>query len=390
MIFDRELASFTNLKFTLDHTDGAARAGIISTDHGDIPTPMFMPVGTQGTVKAIEPRELREIGARIILGNTYHLYLRPGMEVIEKAGGLHAFAAWDQPILTDSGGYQVFSLADLRGIDPDGVQFRSHHDGSTHKFTPESVIDIQRSLGSDIMMVLDECAAYPCDEGYARRSHELTLQWATRCRHRWEGTTPRYGVKQSLFAIVQGSTYPNLREESASALVRMDFDGYAIGGLSVGEPVEEMYSITSLCTGILPAGKPRYLMGVGTPENILESIERGIDLFDCVMPTRNARNALLFTREGKLNLRNAACAADLSPPDAECDCYTCKNFSRAYLRHLIKAEEILGLQLATLHNLAFYLWLVGAARKAIIEGAYRVWKRRMLERMARSSLNHNM
>ncbi len=389
MIFARDLASFTDLKFTLDHTDGAARAGTLSTGHGDVPTPMFMPVGTQGTVKAIEPRELREIGARIILGNTYHLYLRPGTEIIEKAGGLHAFAAWDRPILTDSGGYQVFSLADLRGIDPDGVVFRSHHDGSTHRFTPESVIDIQRSLGSDIAMVLDECVAYPCDESSARRSHELTVRWADRCRGGWEKTTPRYGVSQSLFGIVQGSTYPQLREESASALTAMNFEGYAIGGLSVGEPVEEMYAITSLCTGILPAGKPRYLMGVGTPENVLESIERGIDLFDCVMPTRNARNALLFTRDGKLNIRNAACAADFSPPDAECECYTCQHFSRSYLRHLIKAGEILGLQLATLHNLAFYLWLVGAARDAIMEGKYRTWKGKILERMSRNSLNDN-
>ncbi len=380
MIFARDLASFINLEFSLDHTDGAARAGLLSTDHGDIPTPMFMPVGTQGTVKAIEPRELKEIGARVILGNTYHLYLRPGMEVIEKAGGLHAFASWDRPILTDSGGYQVFSLSDLRGIDPEGVEFRSHHDGSLHRFTPESVIDIQRSLGSDIMMVLDECAPYPCDESYARRAHDLTLRWAERSRDRLEKTA-RHGASQSLFAIVQGSTYPGLREESSSALVKMDFDGYAIGGLSVGEPVEEMYAITSLCTAILPARKPRYLMGVGTPENILESIGRGIDLFDCVMPTRNARNALLFTRDGKLNLRNAACAADFSPPDAECSCYTCRNFSRAYLRHLIKAGEILGLQLATLHNLAFYLWLVGAAREAIQEGNFQSWKGEILGRM---------
>jgi queuine tRNA-ribosyltransferase len=372
------------LKFALAHIDGSARAGLITTDHGEIPTPMFMPVGTQGTVKAIEPRELREIGARIILGNTYHLYLRPGTAVIEEAGGLHAFASWDWPILTDSGGYQVFSLSDLRGIDPDGVQFTSHHDGSIHRFTPESVIDIQRSLGSDIMMVLDECPAFPCDEAYAARSHELTVRWAARCRERWEKTTERYGASQALFAIVQGSTYPALREASAQSLVAMNFDGYAIGGLSVGEPIEAMYEMTAFCTGMLPADRPRYLMGVGTPENILESIERGIDLFDCVMPTRNARNALLFTRNGRMNLRNARFANDFAPPDEECSCYTCRNFSRAYLRHLIKAGEILGLQLATLHNLAFYLWLVGGAREAIIDGRFRPWKTAVMQRMVRS------
>ena len=371
------------MNFTLAHIDGSARAGLLVTDHGEIPTPMFMPVGTQGTVKAIEPRELREIGARIILGNTYHLYLRPGTAVIEEAGGLHAFAAWNGPILTDSGGYQVFSLSDLRGIDPDGVQFTSHHDGSTHRFTPESVIDIQRSLGSDIMMVLDECPPYPCDEEYAARSHELTARWAARCRERWEATSPRYGASQALFAIVQGATYPALREASVEALVGMNFDGYAIGGLSVGEPVEAMYELTSLCTGMLPADRPRYLMGVGTPENILETIERGIDLFDCVMPTRNARNAMLFTRTGRMNLRNARFASDFAPPDAECGCYTCQNFSRAYLRHLVKAGEILGLQLCTLHNLALYIWLVGAAREAIAEGRFRTWKTALLRRMTR-------
>jgi queuine tRNA-ribosyltransferase len=344
---------------------------------------MFMPVGTRGTVKAIEPRELQEIGARIIVGNTYHLSLRPGTAVIEKAGGLHRFSGWDRPILTDSGGYQVFSLADLRGIDPDGVQFKSHHDGSLHRFTPESVIDVQRSLGSDIMMVLDECPAYPCEEGYAARSHMLTLRWAALSRERWAQTASLYGAKQALFAIVQGSTYPALREASARALIGMDFEGYALGGLSVGEPAETMYAITSLCDLMLPPEKPRYLMGVGTPENILESIERGIDLFDCVMPTRNARNALLFTHLGRINLRNAQFANDFSPPDPDCKCYTCRNFSRAYLRHLIKAGEILGLQLATLHNLAFYLWLVGAAREAILHRRYGQWKAELVGRMMR-------
>jgi queuine tRNA-ribosyltransferase len=371
-----------NSEFRLLHSNGSARAGVLRTDHGDIPTPIFMPVGTHGTVKAIEPRELDEIGARIILGNTYHLYLRPGSEIIERAGGLHSFIGWDRPILTDSGGYQVFSLSELRGIDPDGVAFKSHHDGSFHRFTPESVIDIQRSFGSDIMMVLDECAPFPCTEEYATQSNELTLRWAERCRNRLEQTQPRYGRGQTLFGIVQGGVFPRVREMSARSLLTMEFEGYAIGGLSVGEPVETMYSITSLCTSILPADKPRYLMGVGAPENIIESIERGIDLFDCVMPTRNGRNALLFTRRGRMNLRNAAYAADFAPVDPECECYTCRNFTRAYLRHLFKAGEILGLQLATLHNLSFYLWLTQSAREAVLGDRFETWKRDTLMAMS--------
>jgi queuine tRNA-ribosyltransferase len=343
-----------------------------------------MPVGTQGTVKAIEPRELEEIGARIILGNTYHLYLKPGVELIENAGGLHRFINWDRPILTDSGGYQVFSLPDFRGIDADGVQFKSHHDGSLHRFTPESVVDVQRSLGSDIMMVLDECPPFPCDEEYASASNTLTMQWAQRCRRRFEETGSRYGADQSLFAIVQGGVYPRLREVSANGLVAMNFDGYAIGGLSVGEPAETMYAMTSLCDALLPREKPRYLMGVGTPENIMEAIERGVDMFDCVLPTRNGRNAMLFTRSGKVNIRNAQSSTDLSPVDRECDCYTCTNFSRAYLRHLFKAREILGLQLATIHNLAFYLWLTRSAREAILRDRYTDWK---LEMLGKLSLN---
>jgi queuine tRNA-ribosyltransferase len=337
-----------------------------------------MPVGTQGTVKAIEPRELEEVGATIILGNTYHLYLRPGTGTIEKAGGLHRFMGWRGPILTDSGGYQVFSLSELRGIAENGVVFTSHLDGSEHTFTPEGVIDIQRSLGSDIMMVLDECTPFPCDEDYARRSLSLTLRWAERCRKRAEGTHEKYGMPQMLFGIVQGSTYPALREQSAQELAALDFPGYAIGGLSVGEPAEAMYRMTELCTDILPATKPRYLMGVGTPENILESIERGVDMFDCVMPTRNARNAVVFTRRGRLNMRNARHAEDMIPIDARCDCYTCRTFTRSYMRHLFKAKEILGLQLATIHNLAFYLWLVRGAREAILGGRYGSWKREML------------
>jgi queuine tRNA-ribosyltransferase len=376
------------LKFTLEHTDGLARAGTITTDHGTIPTPIFMPVGTQGTVKAVEPRELEEIGARIILGNTYHLYLRPGCDVMEQAGGLHQFSAWNRPILTDSGGYQVFSLSDLRGIDEDGVVFNSHIDGSSHRFTPEGVIDIQRSLGSDIMMVLDECAPSSCDEAYASKSHQLTLRWAERCRKRFQSTTPRYGHDQALFGIVQGSVFAHLREASARNLVEMEFDGYAIGGLSVGEPADVMYRMTGICTAILPGTKPRYLMGVGTPENILESIERGVDMFDCVMPTRNGRNAMVFTRHGRMNLRNARYATDFTAIDEECTCYACRTFTRAYLRHLTKAREILALQLASIHNLAFYLWLVRAAHEAICAGRFGEWKTGML-RMLASELDDN-
>jgi len=338
-----------------------------------------MPVGTQGVVKAIEPRELEEVGAKIILGNTYHLYLRPGTDIIERAGGLHRFAGWDHPILTDSGGYQVFSLSHLRGISEEGVHFKSHIDGSLHLFTPENVVDIQRSLGSDIMMVLDECTTYPCDEKYAARSNRMTIQWAERCKHQMERTSSKYLINQSLFAIVQGSVYGLLRENSAKALVSFGFDGYAIGGLSVGEPADLMYKMTEVCTSILPSDRPRYLMGVGTPENILESIERGIDMFDCVLPTRNGRNAVLFTRNGKLNMKNASFALEFMPPDADCQCYTCRNFTRAYIRHLFKAREILALQLATIHNLYFYLWLVRSAREAILMDRFIEWKAEMLE-----------
>lgn len=341
-----------------------------------------MPVGTQGAVKAVEPRELEEAGARIILGNTYHLYLRPGVGLIEKAGGLHAFMNWNRPILTDSGGYQVFSLIDLRGIAEEGVTFKSHIDGSTHHFTPEGVIDIERSLGSDIMMVLDECTPYPCEESYAQASNQMTLRWAERCRERAEHTRPLYGFHQALYGIVQGSVFPGLREESARGLVAMKFDGYAIGGLSVGEPAETMYRMTEICTSVLPTDRPRYLMGVGTPENIIESIARGVDMFDCVMPTRNGRNAVLFTRNGKLNMRNATHADDFSPVDEECPCYGCRNFTRAYLRHLFKAGEIMALQLASLHNLTFYLWLVRSAREAILDGRFAEWHPAMLSQLS--------
>jgi queuine tRNA-ribosyltransferase len=377
------------LKFSIAQSDGRARAGLITTGRGEIPTPAFMPVGTQGTVKAVEQRELLEIGARIILGNAYHLYLRPGTRLIEKAGGLHRLIGWERPILTDSGGYQVFSLAPLRRIAEEGVRFRSHIDGSEHLFTPEGVIDIERSLGSDIMMVLDECAPFPCKEEYARQSNEMTIRWAGRARERKERTQPLYGADQFLFAIVQGGTYGSIREDSARALSGMDFDGYAIGGLSVGEPEETMYGMTDLCTAILPVDRPRYLMGVGTPANILESIERGVDMFDCVLPTRNGRNAVLFTRNGKLNMRNAAHAGDFSPVDPACTCYGCRNFSRAYLRHLFKAGEILALQIASMHNLTFYHWLCTAAREAILGRNFAAWKETMLNALsARAADEH--
>lgn len=374
------------MQFTLQHTDGNARAGRLKTDRGEIPTPIFMPVGTQGTVKAVEQRELDELGAKVILGNTYHLYLRPGIELIQKAGGLHKFINWNKPILTDSGGYQVFSLSDLRGLEEEGVTFKSHHDGSLHKFTPEGVVEIQRALGSDFMMVLDECTPYPCNEEYARKSNEMTIRWAERCKNQFERTQPQYGFGQALFAIVQGSTYPVIREISTQKLAEMNFEGFAIGGLSVGEPLEDMYRITELCTSILPQEKPRYLMGVGTPENILESIERGIDMFDCVMPTRNGRNGLFFTRNGKINIKNAVHTNDFRPIDDECECYCCRNFTRAYIRHLVRAKEILALQLASIHNLTFYLWLVRSAREAILENRFTLWKAEQLKRLSAEAL----
>ncbi|MEX1274658.1 MAG: tRNA guanosine(34) transglycosylase Tgt [Bacteroidota bacterium] len=369
------------MKFSLVAQDGNARAGILETDHGLIETPIFMPVGTQGTVKAIEQRELLDLGAQIILGNTYHLYLRPGTPVLHAGGGLHSFMGWQHPILTDSGGYQVFSLANLREIEDEGVTFRSHLDGSEHVFTPESVIDIQRCLGSDIMMVLDECTPFPCEEGYAARSNERTIMWAERCKAAWTSSPPLYGHTQGLFGIVQGSVFREIRKQSARALVDIGFDGYAIGGLAVGEPVELLYEMTETCEAILPREYPRYLMGVGTPGNILEAVERGMDMFDCVLPTRNARNANLFTRAGTFNLRNSVFKTDFTPVDPECPCYLCKNFTRAYLRHLFLTKEILALQLATIHNLTYYLWLMREARKAILERRYASWKISMLQGM---------
>lgn len=374
------------MPFTLEHTDDVtdARAGRLDTAHGSIETPMFMPVGTVGSVKGVPPRALSgDIGAQIILANTYHLYLRPGPDVLEAAGGLHRFMQWDGPLLTDSGGYQVFSLADRRMLSEEGVTFRSHIDGSKHLFTPESVVDIQRAIGSDIMMVLDECPAGDVSEDYARTSNELTLRWAERCKRQWETTTPRYGHRQLLFAIVQGVVYPEIRRESARRLVAMDFPGYAIGGLSVGEPAKQMYAMTEVVTEILPSDKPRYLMGVGKPANLLESIARGVDLFDCVIPTRNGRNGTIYTTEGRINITNAQWARDFSPVDPGLDHYASQTFSKAYLRHLQKSGEILGLQIASQQNLAFYIWLMREARRAIREGRFASWKTDIQPRVSR-------
>ena len=365
------------LKLNIDSKDNnsKARAGWFETDHGKVETPIFMPVGTQGTVKAVDQNYLEhEIKAQIVLSNTYHLYLRPGMAILEAAGGLHKFMNWQKPILTDSGGYQVFSLSDLRKLKSNGVEFRSHLDGSKHFFTPEKVIEIQRSIGSDIMMVLDECAPYPCDYDYAKKSVELTSNWAISNKEAFEKSVPLYGHKQFQFGIIQGSIYKDLREKSANDLLKLDFDSYAIGGLAVGEPTEQMYELVDFTTDFIPQDRPRYLMGVGRPENILESIACGVDMFDCVMPTRNARNSNVFTWNGTLSMRNAKYKDDFSPIDEKCNCYTCRNYSRAYLRHLIIAEEILALQLATIHNLYFYLDLVRQARKQIMDGNFIEWK----------------
>jgi len=375
------------LFFELQKTDNnsKARAGLITTDHGTIETPIFMPVGTQGTVKAINQKTLQEeINAPVILGNTYHLYLRPGIEIMHEAGGLHEFMNWDRNLLTDSGGFQVFSLSELRKLKPDGVEFSSHLDGSKHFFSPRKVIEIQRNIGADIIMPLDECTPYPCDYEYAKNSKELTTSWAKLNKESFENTNPLYGHKQFLFGIVQGSVYKNLREESAKELMNIDFDGYSIGGLAVGEPAEKMYEIVNFTTDIVPTNKPRYLMGVGRPENILESIERGIDMFDCVMPTRNARNAYLFTSEGVVTIKSATYKNDFTPLDAECDCYTCQNHTRAYLRHLFNTREILAYELATIHNLKFYLNLVREARKRIFDGSYNEWKNKIINKLSKN------
>lgn len=355
---------------------------MIRTDHGDIPTPIFMPVGTQGSVKAVHQRELKnDVQAKIILGNTYHLYLRPGLGLLEKAGGLHRFINWDRPILTDSGGYQVYSLSDNRKIKEDGVTFRSHIDGSKHLFTPEGVMDIQRKIGADIVMAFDECTPFPCDYEYARRSMEMTHRWLKRCCDRFDSTEPLYGYSQTLFPIVQGSVYDDLRIKSAETIASFNREGNAIGGLSVGEPEEELYKHTELVCGILPADKPRYLMGVGTPANILEGIALGVDMFDCVMPTRNARNGMLFTSEGIVNIRNEKWKDDLSPIDPNGTSEVDLTYSKAYLRHLTVAGEMLAAQIASIHNLAFYLWLVGEARKQIIDGTFHSWKTKMIPKL---------
>jgi queuine tRNA-ribosyltransferase len=372
------------MKFTLQNTDpkSNARAGVIKTDHGSIETPIFMPVGTAGTVKAVHQRELHDdVAAQIILGNTYHLYLRPGLEVIEAAGGLHGFNGWDKPILTDSGGYQVYSLGDNRKINEEGVTFKSHIDGSKHMFSPENVMDIQRSIGADIIMAFDECTPYPCEKGYAERSMHMTHRWLDRCTTHFDQTDPKYGYSQTLFPIVQGSTYSDLRKQSAEYIASKDREGNAIGGLSVGEPHEDMYAMTDLVCGILPKDKPRYLMGVGTPENILECIALGIDMFDCVMPTRNARNGMLFTSEGVINIKNEKWKTDFSAIDPKIGGYVSTFYTRAYLRHLIISKEILGAQISSVHNLTFYLWLVKQARLQIQQGTFAEWKNMMVKKV---------
>ncbi|WP_192821869.1 tRNA guanosine(34) transglycosylase Tgt [Rufibacter sp. LB8] len=359
-----------------------ARAGTLTTAHGTIQTPIFMPVGTAGTVKAVHQRELKEdVKAQIILGNTYHLYLRPGLNVLEKAGGLHKFNGWDGPILTDSGGYQVFSLSGTRKIIEDGVKFRSHIDGSSHLFTPENVMDTQRTIGADIIMAFDECTPYPCDYHYAKNSMDRTHRWLQRCIDRFDSTNPKYGYEQTLFPIVQGSTYKDLRIQSAEMIASKGRPGNAIGGLSVGEPAEMMYEMTELVCDILPADKPRYLMGVGTPANILENIALGVDMFDCVLPTRNARNGMLFTTQGIINIRNERWKEDYSPIDAELGGYASTFYSKAYLRHLMHATEMLGAQIASVHNLTFYLWLVGQAREQILAGTFSTWKDQMVKKL---------
>jgi queuine tRNA-ribosyltransferase len=357
-----------------------ARAGKITTDHGEILTPIFMPVGTVGSVKAVTQQQLKQdVQAQIILGNTYHLYLRPGTEVLEAAGGLHKFNGWNRPILTDSGGYQVFSLAANRKIKEEGVMFQSHIDGSRHLFSPEYVMDIQRSIGADIIMAFDECPPYPSDYAYAKKSMELTHRWLDRCFTRLAETPDKYGYTQNLFPIVQGSTYNDLRTASCEYIASQAATGNAIGGLSVGEPIEMMYEFTEMCCDILPVSKPRYLMGVGTPWDLLEGIDRGVDMFDCVMPTRNGRNGMLFTTQGVINIRNKKFASDFSPIDPGLPNEMSQYYSKAYLRHLFVADEILGLQLASIQNLSFYLWLVGKAREQILAGNYPAWKREMVE-----------
>ena len=373
------------MTFELQHTDNAseARAGLITTDHGKIETPIFMPVGTVGSVKGVHFSELRQqVGAQIILGNTYHLYLRPGLDILHKAGGLHKFISWDRPMLTDSGGFQVFSLAGIRKLTEEGCMFTSHIDGSRHFFTPENVMDTERTIGADIIMALDECPPGKSDYEYARKSLSMTQRWLDRCIKRFNETEPQYGYQQSLFPIVQGCTYKDLRTEAAKYVADKGADGNAIGGLAVGEPTEVMYEMIEVVNEILPKDKPRYLMGVGTPQNLLEGIERGVDMFDCVMPTRNGRNAMLFTYEGTMNMKNKKWEDDFSPIDPD-GCEIDRTHTKAYLHHLFKAQELLAMQIASIHNLSFYLRLVGDARKHIIAGDFTTWKRSIVEQLGR-------
>lgn len=374
------------MDFKLEATapDSAARAGVITTDHGQIRTPIFMPVGTLGSVKAVHQHELRDdIKAQIILGNTYHLYLRPGIEILERAGGLHKFNGWERPILTDSGGFQVFSLSANRKLTEEGAWFRSHIDGSKHLFTPEKVVDIERSIGADIMMALDECPPGTAEYSYARKSLDLTHRWLARGWKRYKETEGKYGYSQAYFPIVQGVTYPDLRRESAKFVTDLGAEGNAIGGLAVGEPAEVMYDMIEVVNEILPSDRPRYLMGVGTPANILEAIDRGVDMMDCVMPTRNGRNGMLFTRHGIMNMRNKKWADDFSPLQEDGPSYVDTAYSKAYVRHLFIADEILAMQIASIHNLAFYLWLVDEARRHILAGDFKPWKREMIECVTR-------
>ena len=375
------------MTFSLQHTDKGgtnARAGLIETGHGPIETPIFMPVGTVGSVKGVHVSELKnDIKAQIILGNTYHLYLRPGTEILRQAGGLHKFNGFDRPMLTDSGGFQVFSLTGIRKLREEGCEFRSHIDGSKHFFSPEKVIDIQREIGADIMMAFDECPPGTADYSYAKKSLHLTHNWLERCEKQFQETEPLYGYEQSLFPIVQGCVYKDLRQESARFVTQYEADGYAIGGLAVGEPVEQMYEMIEVVNDILPQDRPRYLMGVGTPANILESIARGVDMFDCVMPTRNGRNAMLFTSRGVMNMRNQKWQDCFEPIDEEGTSVVDRLYSKAYLHHLFKAKELLAMQIASIHNLAFYLHLVGEARRHIIEGDYATWHKQMIEQVSR-------
>jgi queuine tRNA-ribosyltransferase len=372
------------MKFELQHKDtkSDARAGRITTDHGIIETPIFMPVGTVGSVKGIHFRELKEdIHAQIILGNTYHLYLRPGLDILERAGGLHKFIGWDRPILTDSGGFQVFSLEGTRKLKEEGVTFSSHIDGSKHLFTPENVVDIQRIIGADIIMAFDECTPGTADYQYAKQSMERTHRWLQRGLKRFDETEGKYGYSQTFFPIVQGCVYPDLRRQAAEFIAEQNREGNAIGGLAVGEPTEKMYEMIEVVNDILPKDRPRYLMGVGTPANLLEAIERGVDMFDCVMPTRNGRNGMIFTRNGIMNMRNKCWADDFSPIDSESDCFVDQLYTKAYLRHLFASDELLAMQIASIHNLAFYLWLVKEARRQIIAGTFSEWKNIMIKRV---------